>query len=201
YAVATTIVLALALRVGSPWIMVDELVYSDMARSFAASGHFLIRGVHANYGFVYPLLLSPVYSALGPMSDVYRWTQAVNALVFCSAVLPASLLALAAAALAVLVPSGAYAGTVMTENVFYPVFLWLSLALVAALERSTLRNQLLLLLACAVAFETRAQTVAIVVAVLTAPFLLAWIERGRTSRLKAFAPLYSIVAAVAVVAV
>ena len=210
YAVATTIVLALALRVGSPWIMVDELVYSDMARSFAASGHFLIRGVHANYGFVYPLLLSPVYSALGPMSDVYRWTQAVNALVFCSAVLPAYLLArrvvrppvaLAAAALAVLVPSGAYAGTVMTENVFYPVFLWLSLALVAALERSTLRNQLLLLLACAVAFETRAQTVAIVVAVLTAPFLLAWIERGRTSRLKAFAPLYSIVAAVAVVAV
>ncbi len=30
----------------SPWIMVDELVYSDMARSFAATGHFLIRGVH-----------------------------------------------------------------------------------------------------------------------------------------------------------
>jgi glycosyltransferase involved in cell wall biosynthesis len=210
YAVAATVVLALALRVSSPWIMVDELVYSDMARSFADTGHFLIRGVHANYGFVYPLLLSPVYSALGPMVDVYRWTQAVNALVFCSAVVPAYLLArrvvrppaaLAAAALAVLVPSGAYAGTIMTENVFYPVFLWLALALVAALERPTLRNQLLLLAACAVAFETRAQTVAIVAAVLSAPVVLAWIERGRPNRLKSFAPLYSIVAAVAVVAV
>ena len=29
-------------------------------------GHFLIRGVHANYGFVYPLLLSPVYAVVRP---------------------------------------------------------------------------------------------------------------------------------------
>ena len=210
YAVAVTIQLALALRVTSPWIMVDELVYSDMARSFARTGHFLIRGAHANYGFVYPLLLSPVYAAIGPMSDVYRWSQAVNALLVCSAVLPAYLLArrvvrppaaLAAAALAVAVPSTVYAGTVMTENVFYPVFLWLSLALVAALERPTLRNQVVLLLVCALAFETRAQTVALVLAVLTAPVALAWIERGRPHRLSAFAPLYGLVAAATVVAV
>src|SRR6185437_5647521 len=37
YVAAVTIQLALALRVVSPWIMVDELVYSDMARSFARS--------------------------------------------------------------------------------------------------------------------------------------------------------------------
>ena len=64
YAVAVAVQLALALRVVSPWIMVDELVYSDMARSFADTGHFLMRGVHANYGFVYPLLLSPAYALL-----------------------------------------------------------------------------------------------------------------------------------------
>ena len=29
------------------------------------TGHFLIRGVHANYGFVYPLLLSPAYKLFG----------------------------------------------------------------------------------------------------------------------------------------
>ena len=210
YAVAVAVQLALALRVTSPWIMVDEIVYSDMARSFASTGHFLIRGVHANYGFVYPLLLSPVYAAIGPMSDVYRWSQAVNALALCSAVLPAYLLArrvvrppaaLVAAALAVAVPSTAYAGTLMTENVFYPVFLWLALALVAALERPTRARQVLLLAVCALAFETRAQTVAIIAAVLSAPLLLAWIERGRPRRLAAFAPLYGIVAAGAVVVV
>ncbi|HEX5247040.1 MAG TPA: glycosyltransferase family 4 protein [Gaiellaceae bacterium] len=210
YAVAVAVQLALALRVTSPWIMVDEIVYSDMARSFARTGHFLIRGTHANYGFVYPLLLSPVYAAIGPMSDVYRWSQAVNALVLCSAVLPAYLLArrvvrpsaaLVAAALAVAVPSTAYAGTLMTENVFYPVFLWLAFALVAALERPTRVRQVLLLAVCALAFETRAQTVAIVAAVLTAPLVLAWIERGRPRRLAAFAPLYGIVAAAGVIVV
>ncbi len=210
YAVAVAVQLALALRVTSPWIMVDEIVYSDMARSFAATGHFLIRGVHGNYGFVYPLLLSPVYAAIGPMSDVYRWSQAVNALVLCSAVLPAYLLArrvvrpsaaLVAAALAVAIPSTAYAGTLMTENVFYPVFLWLALALVAALERPTRARQVLLLAACALAFETRAQTVAIIAAVLSAPLVLAWIERGRPRRLAAFAPLYGIVVAAGVVVV
>jgi len=210
YAVAVAVQLALALRVTSPWIMVDEIVYSDMARSFAATGHFLIRGVHANYGFVYPLLLSPVYAAIGPMSDVYRWSQAVNALVLCSAVLPAYLLArrvvrpsaaLVAAALAVAVPSTAYAGTLMTENVFYPVFLWLALALVAALERPTRARQVLLLAVCALAFETRTQAVAVIAAVLSAPLVLGWIERGRPRRLAAFAPLYGIVAAGAVAVV
>ena len=210
YAVAVAVQLALALRVTSPWIMVDEIVYSDMARSFAQTGHFLIRGVHANYGVVYPLLLSPVYRAIGPMSDVYRWSQVVNALLICSAVVPAYLLArrvvrphaaLVAGALAVAIPSTVYAGTIMTENVFYPVFLWLALALVAALERPTLTRQLLLLAACALAFVTRAQTVAIVVAVLSAPIVLAWIERGRPQRLKAFAPLYGIVGAAALLVI
>ena len=210
YAIAVAVQLALALRVTSPWIMVDEIVYSDMARSFAQTGHFLIRGVHANYGAVYPLLLSPVYRAIGPMSDVYRWSQVVNALLICSAVVPAYLLArrvvrphaaLVAAALAVAVPSTVYAGTIMTENVFYPVFLWLALALVAALERPTLVRQLLLLAACALAFVTRAQAVAVIAAVLTAPVVLAWIERGRPQRLKAFAPLYGIVGGAAVLVV
>ena len=81
YAVAVAVQLALALRVTSPWIMVDELVYSDMARSFADTGHFLIRGAHANYGFVYPLLLSPAYALFGSVADVYQWARLFNALV------------------------------------------------------------------------------------------------------------------------
>ncbi len=205
YAVAVVVLLALGLRVSSPWIMVDELVYSDMARSFAATGHFLIRGVHGNYGPVYPLLLSPVYAIFGPVSDAYAWARVVNALLISSSVFPAYLLArrvvrrpaaLAAAALAVAVPSTAYAGTLMTENAFYPLFLWLALVLVLALERPTRLRQLVLLGLCALAFETRAQTVALVVAALTAPLLLAWIERGRPRRLVAWAPLYAATAGV-----
>src|SRR5438105_4172304 len=81
----------------------------------------------------------------------------------------------------------------MTENAFYPVFAWLAYALVLALERPTLRRQVVLLALCALAFLTRAQAVALVAAALTAPLLLAWIERGRPRRLGAWKPLYGLV--------
>jgi glycosyltransferase involved in cell wall biosynthesis len=210
YVASVTVQLALGLRVSSPWIMVDEIVYSDMARSFASTGHFLIRGVHGNYGFVYPLLLSPAYKLFGPMTDVYQWTRVINALVMSSAVLPAYLLArrvvrppaaLAAAALAVAIPSLVYVGTLMTENAFYPVFLWLAFALVVMLDAPTTRNQIVVLVLCVLGFETRTQAVVLVAAVLTAPLVLAWIERGRPRSLKTFAPLYGAVAAGAVLVV
>ena len=202
YVVSVVVQFALALRSVSPWIMKDEIVYSDLSRSFAASGHFLIRGVHGDYGVVYPLLLSPVYAIVGPMADVYRWTQLVNALAMSSVVLPAYLLArrvvrppaaLAACALTIAVPSMAYVGTLMTENLFYPLFVWLALTLVLALERPTVARQVLLLALCALAFLTRAQAVALIAAVLSAPFVLAWIERARPRRLAVWKPLYGAV--------
>jgi hypothetical protein len=102
--------------------------------------------------------------------------------------------ALAAAALAVALPSLAYSGTLMTENVFYPLFLCYVLALVSMLEGPTPRRQLLVLGLCVVLFLTRAQAVALTVAALTAPLALAWIERGRPRRLAVFAPLYGVTA-------
>ncbi len=210
YAAAVAVQLSLGLRVVSPWIMVDELVYSDMARSFADTGHFVLRGVHANYGFVYPLLLSPAYKLFGPMTDVYQWARVINALVMCSVVFPTYLLArrvvrpgfaLTAALFAIALPSTVYIGTLMTENAFYPIFMWLAYALVRTLEEPTLKRQLGLLALCALAFLTRAQAVALFAAVFTAPLALAWIERGRPRRLRAWRPTYGIVGAAAVVVV
>jgi hypothetical protein len=82
----------------------------------------------------------------------------------------------------------------MTENVFYPLFGWLVLALVAALDRPTLRRQLLVLALLVLLFLTRAQAVALVGAALTAPLALAWIERGRPHSLRAWKPAYALVA-------
>ena len=54
---------ALARRIAAPWIMVDELIYSELAKSFAATGHFLVRDHQtAAYGFVYPVLISPAWA-------------------------------------------------------------------------------------------------------------------------------------------
>jgi glycosyltransferase involved in cell wall biosynthesis len=204
YAVAVTVLLTLALRVKSPWIMVDELVYSDTARSVADGAGFTIRGTSAGYGYVYPLLLSIPYALFERITDAYAFARVVNALVMASVVFPVYLVArrvvkpsaaLAAAALAVAVPPMVYVASLMTENVFYPLFMWLVVALVLALERPTLRRQLAVLALCLLLFLTRAQAVALVAAVLTAPLALAWIERGRPRSLRAWRPLYAIAAA------
>jgi glycosyltransferase involved in cell wall biosynthesis len=205
--VSAVIQYLLARRVVAPWIMVDELVYSDMARSFADTGHFLIRGEHANYGLVYPAILAIAYRLANGVPSAYGIAKAINAPLISLAAIPAYLLArrvlrppaaLAAAAFAVALPSLAYAGTLMTENAFYPLFLVVALALAAMLDRPTPLRQLLVLALCLVAFETRAQAVALVAAALTAPLLLAWIERGRPRRLAVYAPLYGVTALVGV---
>ncbi len=196
---------ALARRMVAPWIMVDEIVYSELAKSFAASGDFLVRDVPSNgYGFVYPILIAPAWRLFGAVPDAYAAAKAINAVLMSLAAVPAYFLgrrlmrpplALAAAGLTVLVPSMLYTGTLMTENAFYPLFLVVALALVLTLERPTPLRQVVLLGLCGLAYGTRAQAVALLAAVVTAPLLLAAIERrGLRRGLRPFATLYGILA-------
>ena len=170
-----------------PFIMVDELIYSELGRSLADGGELLIRDVSSpGYGIVYPALISPAYALFERLPEAYAAVKTLNALVMSLAAVPAYLLArrvvgtwlsLLAALLAVAIPSLVYTGTVMTENVFYPVFLGVALLFVLTLEKPTTTRQLLLLGAVAVAFATRAQAVALVPALLTAPLVLAIFRR------------------------
>jgi glycosyltransferase involved in cell wall biosynthesis len=209
-AVSSVVRFLLGRRVVAPWIMVDELVYSDMARSFAATGHFLIRGEPAHYGFVYPLLISPAYALFSAVPDAYTAIRVIDAPLMSLAAIPAYFLArrvlprglsLVAALAALLVPGMAYTGEVMTENAFYPLFLCVALALVMTLERPTVRRQVVLLALAVLAFLTRTQAVVLLPVLLTAPLALAWIERGRPRRLGEFRLLLGVPVAGAVLAV
>jgi len=189
----------------APWIMVDELVYSELAKSFAASGHFLVRGQHSgSYGFVYPILISPAYRLYASVPQAYAAAKTINSVLMSLTAVPTYFLArrvvtpalaLLAALLAVAIPSTLYAGTMMTENAFYPIFVCAALALVVCLERPTLARQLVLLAVCALAYATRAQAVALVPALVTAPVLLAWWRRESWRSLLAFRWLYGILGA------
>ncbi len=195
--VAASIGLRLVLdrRMVAPWIMVDELIYSELAKSVAAHGSFLIRGVPAHgFGFLYPILIAPAFR-LASVPQAYGVAKAIDTVVMSLAAIPAYLLArrlmgpglaLLAALLTVAVPSMVYTGTLMTENAFYPVFLFVALALVLVLERPTLVRIALLLALTLAAFLTRTQAVAVVPAILTAPLLL-----GRR-RLREFRLLYAL---------
>jgi hypothetical protein len=190
-------------RMVAPWIFVDELIYSELAKSFAAHGHFLLRDqpAGASYGFVYPVLIAPAWRLFSSVPQAYAAAKAIDSVVMSLAAVPAYFLArrvltrpfaLAAAVLAVAVPSMIYTGTLMTENVFYPVFLCAALAAVRMLERPTRWNQLAVLALCLVAFETRQQAIALFPAVLLAPLVVGGVRRFRV--------LYGTVAAVVVVA-
>jgi hypothetical protein len=209
-AVSTGIRIALGRHVIAPWIMVDELIYSELAKSFAASGHFQIRGVASNgYGFVYPALIAPAWRLFGAMPHVYGAAKAINAFVMSLAAIPAYYLgrrlltpglALCAAVLTLIVPSMLYTSELMTENAFYPLFLLVAWALVATLERPTVWRQIGVLALCGLAFATRQQAIALVPAVAVAPILQAWIERDWKSRLRAWLPTYAILACAALLA-
>ncbi len=196
--------IALSRKIPGPFIFTDELTYSELAKSFAASGHFLVRDVPTRgYGVVYPVLISPAYRVFHNLPQAYGAVRVINSVVMSLAAVPAYFLArrmlaprpsLLAAALAVAIPSLAYTGTVMTENAFYPLFLVVVLVLVQVLERPTVVKQLLLLALVGLAFATRAQAVAIVPALLVAPPLLALFERKSVRGVaRRFMPLYAVV--------
>jgi hypothetical protein len=196
--------IALAGRTLSPWIMVDELIYSELGKSFASGGQFLVRDVPSNgYGFVYPVLIAPAFGLFASVPSAYHVAKLINAVVMSLTAIPVYFLArrlltpgpaLAAAALSVLVPSMLYTGTLMTENAFYPLFALALLVLQLTLERPTATRQVLLLAVCALCFATRAQAVALFGAALVAPVLHGLIERDLAPRLRRYATLYGITA-------
>ena len=191
----------------APFIFVDELIYTELARSLADTGSFAVRGTAVSgYSILYPALLAPVYGAFDNLVDAYAAAKATNAIVMSLAAIPTYLLArrvagerlaLLGAAIAVVVPSMAYTGTITTESLFYPVALGLALVLVRYLERPGWPWLAALVAALAIAFATRSQSLAFVPAIATAPLLLALL-RSRWSALRPFVPLYALGAAAAI---
>jgi hypothetical protein len=194
-----------------PWIFVDELIYSELAKSLATGGDLLIRDVPASgYGVVYPLLISPAWALFDRVPDAYAAAKAINAVLISLAAVPAYLLArrlvserlsLLAAVLAVALPSLAYSGVIMTENAFYPLFLVVILVLVLVLERATVTRQVVLVGLLGVAYQTRPQAVALATAALTAPLVQGLLGRRVREALIAQRTLYGIAGAAVVVVV
>jgi hypothetical protein len=195
----------------APFIMVDEIIWSEIARGIADAGEPLLRDMpDPGYSVVYPLLISPVYALFDSLPDAYAGVKALNALLMSLAAVPAFFLArrivrdglaLLAAVMAVAIPSLAYTGTVMTENAFYPLFLLVALALVVVLERPTPLLVVALFVLVGLAFATRVQAVAMAVAVVLAPLVLAVFQRrGLGATISRFRWLYGIVAGVALAA-
>ena len=158
YAVPVLVLVAVLVRVwlsrkiATPWILSDELTYSELAESFASTGHFLIRGEPSGVAnVVYPVVIAPAWWA-HPMATTYELAKVVNVILMTSTVVPlylwgrrlvGPLQALVPLVLVLLMPSLVYTGTLMTENAFLPAFVLAAYAFALALERPTLLRQLI----------------------------------------------------------
>ncbi len=148
--VAVAARLWLSREIATPWIMIDELLYSEMAKSFATSGHFLVRDAPTSlHTVVYPALISPAWLA-HPMGTTYGLAKAINVVVMTATAIPlylwarrlvAPVFALLTVALTLLMPSFVYTGMLMTENAFLPAFVLAAFAFALVLERPTLVRQ------------------------------------------------------------
>ena len=188
-------------RMVAPFIFVDELIYSELAKSLADGDGYAIRGVPTSgYSLLYPALVAPAWGLFDDGVTAYNAAKSINAVAMSLAAIPTYFLAirvarpslaLLAALTAVVVPSMAYTATITTESLFYPVALALAVALVRYLERPSWRRLGVMFGALAVAFTTRSQAVAFVPAIATAPLLLALV-RGGWRDLRRFAPLFAV---------
>jgi hypothetical protein len=202
----------LALWVPAPWLFIDELIYSELSKSVAATGHFAIRDVPGlQFEPLYPVLIAPAYAAFDNLPHAYLVVKLINSVVMSCAAVPAYFLgrrllsqrgALAVAALTLAVPSMVYTGLVLTENLFYPVFLAAALAIVRMLERPTAGRQMAALGVIGIALLTRFEALALVPALATAIVAFAAGEgTGFFRRLRAFMPTMLTLAGVGVAVV
>jgi hypothetical protein len=193
FAIAVTIALSsllqtlLAWRRPTPGYFPDEYMYAELGRSLLESGTPLVRGESAHFlPLLYPILTAPAW-LWDDVEHAYRTIQAVNAVAMSLAAIPAFLLArrlgvgdrlaLAAAALAVLLPELLYSSAAMAETLAYPLALAVAAAAVAALERPTLRLQVAVLAFAGLATLTRLQLVALPLCYLAAVFAVGARER------------------------
>jgi hypothetical protein len=170
----------LARAVKTPWILVDEFLYSEQAKSFAASGHYAIRGAAGTIvSYLYPALIAPAWLS-GSMPTTYDLAKAINAVLMTLAAIPIYLwgvrlaprrFAFAAVALTFLLPSFFYTGVLMTENAFFPAFVIGAFAIALVLERPTLLRQALMLAALLVTIAVRFQGLALLAVLPTAVLL------------------------------
>lgn len=194
-AVAVLVRAELVRRTAAPWIFSDELLHAELAKSVAAGDFFTVRGRSLAVSYLYPLMIAPAWF-FHDVEPAYAAAKFVNVLAMSATAVPiyvwgrmlvSARAALVAATLTLLLPWLALTGTLMQENLALPTMLFALFGLALALQRPTLRRQLLAATLTAVAIATRFEAAILLLVVPTAVLL-------SRERLRPLAPLLGTVA-------
>jgi hypothetical protein len=152
----------------TPWLFGDELEFTQLSRSIAATGHPAERGHPHSADSVYTYLIAPIWR-IHDVAAAYATTKYVDVLIMAAVVFPTYLLArtivgktasLFAAAGAGSVPALAYSSYLVEEPIAYPyaalcfflmakAFLtrgrkWIAAAIIASLFAPLVRTELVI---------------------------------------------------------
>jgi hypothetical protein len=184
---------ALALDLPGPWLMGDELRYSEMAKSFLDEGRLLFREEPIPFATAYPALIAPAWAA-SDMATTYEIAKAINVvLMTCSALIvflwmrriTSVTYAFVAGGFVLLMPTFTYTGMLMTENAALPAFLLAVFGIALALERPTLGRQAVVLVLIGIAALIRVQVITLALVYPTAIVLDALFAHRAGSRMRA----------------
>lgn len=187
----------LALAVDVPRVHPDEVRYIIGASSVVEGEGLSLRGDEYGFGPLHAAVLTAVLWLFGDLESAYPWFKVANALFFALTAVPVYLLArrlvsrwwgVLAAGLSVAIPSSISVGTVMTESMSFLTAAVALYATMLALERPTIRRQLLLLAAIAAAFLTRSQLGVLYLGWLVALALHWWISPAARTSLRRLWP-------------
>lgn len=169
----------------------DEYLYTELSRSIATTGHAYVRGAPSHFApLLAPLVTAPAW-LFGNVTTGYHAVQAINATFVSLAALPVFALArtlrlgrpqaLAAAALALVLPGLLYTSFMLSEPIAYPLVLAAVATGVRALDRPSARS-----IAAFIAFVILASFARLQFAVLLPCFLVALVGvLAREQRVKA----------------
>ena len=169
----------------------DEYLYTELSRSIATTGHAYVRGAPSHFApLLAPLVTAPAW-LIGNVTTGYHAVQAINATFVSLAAVPVFALArtlrlgrpqaLAAAALALVLPGLLYTSFMLSEPIAYPLVLAAVATGVRALDRPSARS-----IAAFVGFVLLASFARLQFAVLLPCFLVALVGvLAREQRVKA----------------
>src|SRR5580765_2279959 len=190
-AIAALVRILLTRSIHAPWIMGDELDYSELARSFASNGVMRLREEPWALGTIYPVIISPAWLATS-VGTAYAVAKILNVLLMMLAAIPfflwarllvRPLFALTATLLVLLLPALLYANMIMTESAFFPAFLLWVLLAARALERPTALRQALAVVSIGLPVAIRSQGVFLVPILFTALGLKVLLDARADGRL------------------
>jgi 4-amino-4-deoxy-L-arabinose transferase-like glycosyltransferase len=189
YLTVALVKIILTLEIQSPFIF-DEGSYSEMAQSFIKSGQFLIQDAPSNqYPPFYTVVISIAYFS-GDGTVAYPLVKIINSLLSSLIIFPVWLIAreflsekksLIIAVMSSLMPASfAYTFTIVSENVFYPLFIFSLFFMMRSLAEGSRKWDVLCGVSIGLSILTKMTGMVLLVALVSYLLIRGIVRHGRS---------------------